>query len=560
MNDEAFDYVVVGGGTAGCVLANRLSADRAHRVLVLEAGPNDTSPYIHVPAGLMRLQKKYNWRYEAEPDASRHGAVDHWAAGKVLGGGSSINGMLWVRGDPGDFDGWAASGCEGWDYARVLPYFLRAETYERPGDPYRGTGGPQHVSHLRGIHPLTEEFVGAAMEEGYPYNPDYNSARHDGVAHAQLSQRGGLRHSTATAYLLPARRRSNLRVATRAHVERIVVEHGRAVGVDYVMRGRRRRVRAEREVVLAAGALASPKILMLSGIGPADHLAGLGISVVADHAEVGRNLQEHPHSMMSWHVDVPTLNVDVGPSAVVRHGVEYALHRSGPAASAPGHALLFVRSPTMSSGPCDYQFTFSPLAFKIPDLAGGDSDDAAHDVNEVVLHDRPAVNVIQCVLHPEGRGAITLRSGDPADRIRLEHEVIGRQRDLDRLVEACNMTRRIMAAPTMARHVIDERIPGPIVESDDAMREFLRFASWRGEHAVGTCRMGGDDRSVVDPSLRVRRVDGLRVIDASIFPTLTSGNTNAPVVMIAEKGADLVLGRAEPIAAFARSAGDESTG
>ncbi len=555
MSEETFDYVVIGGGTAGCVLANRLSADRAHRVLVIEAGTNDLSPYIHVPAGLMRLQKKYNWRYEAEPDASRHGAVDHWAAGKVLGGSSSINGMLWVRGDPSDFDGWAASGCEGWDYAQVLPYFLRAETYERPGDPYRGAGGPQHVSHLRGIHPLTGEFIAAALEAGYAYNPDYNSARHVGVAQAQLSQRGGLRHSTAMAYLLPARRRRNLSITTRAFVERVVIERGRAIGVDYVVGGERRRAHAEREVIVAAGTLASPKVLMLSGVGPAEHLAALGIPVVADHADVGHNLQEHPHSMMSWHVDIPTLNVDVGPSAVVRHGLEYVLHRSGPAASAPGHALLFTQSPTMSSGPCDYQFTFSPLAFKIPDLAGGESDDSVHDVNEVMLHDRPAVNVIQCVLHPDGRGTITLRSNDPADRIRIEHEVVGEQRDLDRLVEACNMTRDLMRAPAMAKHVLDERIPGPVVDSDDVMREFLRYGSWRGEHAVGSCRMGGDDRSVVDADLRVRGVDALRVIDASIFPTLTSGNTNAPVVMVAEKGSDLVLGRTEPVPTFARAGG-----
>jgi choline dehydrogenase-like flavoprotein len=240
--------------------------------------------------------------------------------------------------------------------------------------------------------------------------------------------------------------------------------------------------------------------------------------------------------------------------------VEYALRRSGPAASAPGHALLFTQSPTMSSGPCDYQFTFSPLAFKIPDLAGDESDDSAHDVNEVMLHDRPAVNVIQCVLHPEGRGRITLRSGDPNDRIRLEHEVVGAQRDLDRLVEACNLSRDLMRAPAMAKHVLDERIPGPLVEGDEVMREFVRYGSWRGEHAVGTCRMGGDDGSVVDPELRVRGVESLRVIDASIFPTLTSGNTNAPVVMVAEKGSDLLLGRNEPVPTFARAGGVRPTG
>jgi choline dehydrogenase-like flavoprotein len=231
-----------------------------------------------------------------------------------------------------------------------------------------------------------------------------------------------------------------------------------------------------------------------------------------------------------------------------RHRAGEPLHRP-----APGHALLFTQSPTMSSGPCDYQFTFSPLAFKIPDLASGDADESAHDVNEVVLHDRLAVNVIQCVLHPDGRGTITLRSSDPTERIRLEHEVVGQQRDLDRFVEACNMTRDLMRAPAMARHVLDERIPGPVVDSDDVMREFLRFGSWRGEHAVGTCRMGGDDASVVDPELRVRGIEGLRVVDASVFPTLTSGNTSAPVVMVAEKGSDLVLGKSEPASAPSHS-------
>jgi choline dehydrogenase len=337
-------------------------------------------------------------------------------------------------------------------------------------------------------------------------------------------------------------------------VQRIVVEHGRATGVEYVARGERRRVRADREIIVAAGALASPKLLMLSGIGPADELSRLGLPVVADHPEVGRNLQEHPHSMMSWHVDVPTLNLDVGTSAVVRHGVEYALHRSGPAASVPGHALVFTRSASMSSGPCDYQITFSPLAFKIPEPTTGDSDDAVHDVNEVVLHDRAAVNVIQCVLHPDARGTITLRGSDPTEPIRIEHEVVGQERDLERLVEVTNLTKDIMAAPPMAQHVLDERIPGPLVDSDAAMREFLRFASWRGEHAVGTCRMGADDRSVVDPALRVRGIDGLRVVDASIFPSLTSGNTNAPVVMVAEKGSDLVLGREEPAASVGQPA------
>jgi choline dehydrogenase len=533
---NTYDYVVVGGGSAGCVLANRLSADPSISVLLLEAGLPDRSVYIHIPAGLMLLSEKYDWRYKAEPDASRNSIDDTWAAGKVLGGGSSINAMLWVRGHPADYDGWSKAGCVGWDYESVLPYFVKAETYERPGGPLRGTSGPQHVSHIRGMHPLTYSFIQAAVQAGHPFNADYNGASQEGVAHAQLSQWNGLRYSTARAYLRPARRRSNLTVRTSALVHRVGIVGGRATGVDYTLNGKSHWARAEREVVVSAGALASPKILMLSGIGPAAELAKHDIPVVVDSRDVGQNLQEHPYVMLSWHVDTPTLNLEVTPWDFVRHGLDYVFRRQGPGASPLVHALLFGHIDADSDA-CDVQATFSPIAFRSRGLDPG----SLHEVHDMLLHDRSAVNVLPCVLHPEGRGAVTLRSANPADPIRIDHEVIGRTRDLDLLAKTVGMMRAIMAAPAMAKHVIDERMPGPGVETIDDIRQWLHTSTIRGEHPVGTCRMGSDDDSVVDPGLRVRGVEGLRVADASVFPTLTSGNPNAPVIMVGEKVADLIL-------------------
>jgi choline dehydrogenase len=555
---ESWDFVVVGAGSAGCVLAHRLSADSAHRVLVLEAGGEDRTPFIRVPAGLQKLSTKYDWRYAAEPDESRNGIVDNWAAGKVIGGSSSVNAMLWVRGHPADFDHWADLGCTGWDYRSVLPYFRRAERFEGGSDEFRGGDGPQCVAPMRVRHVLTDAFVDGASQVGHRVNGDYNGATQEGVARGQLSQRRGWRHSTSRAYLAPARRRHNVKVITGAFVSRVRVEDGRAMGVEYRDRTGSHFASAGRQVVLSAGAIASPKLLLLSGIGPAADLAGLGIDVVADRPGVGRNLQEHPYAAMAYAVNVRTLNQELSPLFALRHGLDFVLRGRGPITSSAGHALVFGH---LDDGPrTDYEIIFAPFGIRGGDDVTADAADAPvdgdetayqalarrraqyrHDVHEMQLTKTASITVYPSVLHPVARGKVTLRSADPADLPVITHELVGEPADMQALIGACKTAREIFQSPAMKSYVIGEELPGPSVESDAEWESFLHGFSFRGNHPVGTCRMGSDDESVVDPSLRVRGVEGLRVVDASVMPTITSGNTNAPTIMIAEKAADLLL-------------------
>ena len=513
-------------------MARRLSERRDVAVLVLEAGGRDWSPYLRIPAGRIRMNDKYDWSYPAEPDPSRLNSAENWESGKVLGGSSSINGMIWVRGAPEDFDGWSQLGCDGWDYRSVLPYFRRAETFEGGASEYRGGSGPQHVSYLHVHHRLTDVFVEAAQKAGFAFNEDYNAARPDGVGYGQVSQRRGLRHSTARAYLAPIMRRRNVKVETQAFVRRVLIEDGRAVGVEYERRGSVVQAACRREVILSAGAFASPKLLMLSGIGPAEHLRKVGIEPTVDLAGVGSNVQNHLGVTMIHEVAVPTLNREITPWNVAKHGLDLVVRGRGAATAAAGHAMVFGSVDGESIG---YEATFSPFGrFSSKENGRG------RNRHKLTVDSTNAVTTRVGLTQPRSRGTITLRSADPNDPPVVRHELASDLRDLADLTAACRRLREVLGTEPMRSYLVRELVPGDGV-SDDAQWEEVIRRTGGSKHTAGSCKMGVDDLAVVDPRLRVRGIEGLRVADLSITPVITSGNTNAAAIMIGERGADLVL-------------------
>jgi choline dehydrogenase len=528
MGERAFDYVIVGAGSAGCVLANRLSLRAEANVLLIEAGGADTSPFIHMPAGIARLvgNPRIDWGYYTEPEPELGGRKLYWPRGRVLGGSSSINAMCYTRGHRLDYDEWAALGAQGWDYASVLPYFCKAEDQARGASEYHGTGGPLSVEDLRYRNPLSEIFVVAAMQCGLPANTDFNGAQQQGVGFYQVTQRHGRRCSAAVAYLRPAAGRANLEILTRCLSTRVLFEGRRAVGVEYLSGGRLQRVRALREVILAAGAIGSPQLLLLSGIGRPDELRAVGINTVAESPEVGHNLQDHL-DFCTLSKCTRAVSYDFTALQELAVALRYLVTRSGPAVSNIAEAGGFIRSRLAPDERPDIQMHFVPAQL----------DD--HGRNRLPGH---GMTVHACALRPASRGHIALRSARPGDSPRIFASYLTQRQDLDVMLEGIRLSREILRAAAFSPFRGAEVYPGGEVTTRRELEEVLRRKAETIYHPVGSCRMGADALSVVDCQLRVRGVEGLRIADASVMPRLIGGNTNAPTIMIAERLADLMAG------------------
>ena len=533
---QSHDYVIVGAGSAGCVLANRLSADPDCSVLLVEAGGRDRNPLFRLPMLMGRLFHSgiYNWRYHTEPVPALHGRSLYWPRGKVLGGSSTINGMVYVRGNRHDYDRWAQMGLPGWSWDDVLPAFLRSEAHVQRDDAYHDGAGELTVCRARGANPLFDLFIEAGRQAGYPVNDDFNGAGQEGCGRYDFTIRRGKRWSTSFAFLRPVRRRRNLSVATDALTLRVLVEKGRATGVEIVHRGRLLRVRAAREIILCAGTVNSPQILMLSGIGPPAEIERHGIDVVHDLPGVGRNLQDHVDCVLAWECSKPvTLYRDLRADRLALSVARGLLFGEGIATTFPYEAGAFLKTRPELIAP-DVQLHFMPALEKTANLH------FPNPFRRTPAEANHGLTVRVGPLVPESRGTITLRSADPAEPPRIQPNYLASQADRETMVAGVRIVRDVIGQPALAAYRGREIVPGAEVRSDEDVGSWLSSSAMTTFHPVGTCKMGIDPAAVVDARLRVHGIEGLRVADASVMPVITSGNTNAPAIMIGEKAAEFL--------------------
>ena len=533
---QTYDFIIVGSGSAGSVVAEKLSASGQFSVLVLEAGGSDMRFYVQMPLGYGKtfFDPAVNWNYKTEADPGLAGNADHWPRGKILGGSSSINAMVWIRGAREDFDAWAAAGNPGWGFDDLLPVFKALEDNQAGASEWRGTGGPLHVTTCeQAVHPLTKRYLVAAQQAGLSLNPDFNGEKQEGVGVYQISTRNGRRMSAARAFLRPAMRRKNLRVVMNALVTRILFEGSRAVGVEYEQNGQRKSARAAREVIVSGGSVNSPQLLQLSGIGPAGLLKGLGIPVVKANDNVGANLQDHIGINYTFKGREPTLNQTLRPWwGKLAVGIQYLLLRSGPLSLSMNNAGGFFRTRPGMARP-NMQLYFQAFSTVIPKSG-----------ERPILTPDPwpgfSIGLSNC--RPSSRGEIMIRSSNPRDYPKIVANALSTDQDVAEMLDAVKFVRKIASMPAMAEIIEEEVLPGPSITSDADLIQDFRKRSGTVYHPVSTCRMGpAPSRSVVDPRLRVHGIVGLRVIDASIFPDNITGNTNAASIMTGWKGAELVL-------------------